>query len=201
MAIKRAEFIKSMRRKCDYPELGLPEIAVAGRSNSGKSSLINCLANHGSLAKVSGTPGKTRLVNFFRFLAENDFILVDLPGYGYARVSKVEKNEWSEMVEDYFAATHRLKALLVLMDIRHKPNEYDKQMLYWAQVYSVPFVIVATKADKIAKSKRSNYIREILKELNIQAGISAIAFSSLDKTGKEELLAVIGDHVKEQVSV
>ncbi len=198
MVIKKAEFIKSMRQKSDYPELELPEIAVAGRSNSGKSSLINCLANHGSLAKVSGTPGKTRLVNFFRFKAEEEFVLVDLPGYGYARVSKDEKKTWMDMIEGYFAVTKRLKALLALMDIRHEPNDYDKQMLYWAQYYSIPFVIVATKADKIAKSKRIHYIRDILKELNIQAGIPTVAFSSLDKTGREELCAVIGDYIKEQ---
>jgi GTP-binding protein len=196
MEIKKAEFVKSMRQKKDYPDLNLPEIAVAGRSNSGKSSLINCLANNGSLAKVSGTPGKTRLVNFFKFHTDRtEFLLVDLPGYGYAKVPKGEKNAWTEMIEGYFAVTENLKALLVLMDIRHKPNDFDRQMLYYAQYHSVPFVVVATKADKIAKSKRPAYVKGLLGELGIQAGVPAAAFSSADRSGKGELLAIIEEHM------
>jgi len=198
MEIKKAEFIKSMRQKKDYPDLNLPEIAIAGRSNSGKSSLINCLANNGSLAKVSGTPGKTRLVNFFKFFTNtSEFILVDLPGYGYAKVSKSEKSAWTGMIEDYFAVTENLKALLVLMDIRHKPNDFDAQMLYYAQYRCVPFVIIATKADKIAKSKRPHYVKGILSELGIEAGISTVAFSSADRSGKTELLSIIQEHLGE----
>lgn len=197
MEVKRAEFVKSMRQKKDYPEADLPEIAVAGRSNSGKSSLVNTLANHGSLAKVSGTPGKTRLVNFFKFFGERDFLLVDLPGYGYARVSKTEKKAWMDMIEGYFAVTSHLKLLLVLMDIRHKPNEFDAQMLYWAQYYSVPFAVVGTKADKIAKSKRQNRMRELLRELKIEAGVPAVPFSSLDRSGKIELLNIIEEYIRE----
>lgn len=197
MIIKKAVFIKSMRLQKDYPVLDLPEIAVAGRSNSGKSSLINCISNHRSLARISSTPGKTRLVNFFSFSSDKDFILVDLPGYGFARVSKDEKKAWMDMIEGYFQVTQHLKLLLVLMDIRHKPNDFDKQMLYFAQYYSIPFAIVATKADKVAKSKRIYSIRDIMKELNIVAGIPAVAFSALDKSGKEELLDVIAQYIKE----
>lgn len=197
MIIKKAVFLKSMRLQKDYPALDLPEIAVAGRSNSGKSSLVNCISNHGLLAKVSATPGKTRLVNFFCFSGDKDFLLVDLPGYGFARVSKDEKKAWMDMIEGYFQVTKHLKLLLVLMDIRHKPNELDRQMLYFAQYYSIPFAIVATKADKVAKSKRIYSIRDIMNELNIMAGIPAVAFSSLDKSGKDELLDVIAEYIKE----
>ena len=196
MIVKKAEFVKSMRLRSDYADLGLPEVAVAGRSNSGKSSLINCLAQSRSLAKVSGTPGKTRLVNFFRFTAETDFTLVDLPGYGFARVSKDEKKAWADMIEAFFSVTQHMKLLLVLMDIRHKPNEFDRQMLWYAQYYSLPFVIVATKADKIAKSKRIYSVREIMKELNIQAGVPAVPVSSLDGSGKEALLQVIHEYIR-----
>ena len=178
-----------MRQAGDYLDLGFPEIAIVGRSNSGKSSLINCICQNSKLARVSKAAGKTRLINFF--LLNEDSVLVDLPGYGYAKVSKSEKDAWESMVEAYFGATKHLRAVFVLMDIRHKPNEFDKRMLYWAQYNCVPFVIVATKADKISKAQRKQHIDVILKELNIQAGIDTIAFSSLDKTGRGELLDVM----------
>lgn len=189
MVIKKARFVKSMRQIGDYLDLGFPEIAIVGRSNSGKSSLINCLSQNSKLARVSKEAGKTRLINFF--LLNEDSILVDLPGYGYAKVSKSEKNAWEGMVEAYFSATRHLQAIFVLMDIRHKPNEFDKKMLFWAQYNCVPFILVATKADKISKAQRKQHTDAILKELGIQAGIDIVAFSSLNKTGREELLKVM----------
>lgn len=170
-------------------DYGLPEIAIAGRSNAGKSSLINCITNHSKLAKTSSTPGKTRLVNFFKL--NREVVLTDLPGYGYAKVSKTEKASWDSMVSDYFNTTKNLRCIFVLMDIRHSPNEFDKQMLYYSQVMCIPFVLVATKADKIAKSKRPHYVKNILAELKIQAGVDTVAFSSLDKTGKEQVTELI----------
>lgn len=178
-----------MRAQEDYLDLGFPEIAVVGRSNAGKSSLINCLCRNSKLARVSKEAGKTRLINFF--LLNEDNVLVDLPGYGYAKVSKSEKNAWESMVEAYFNATKHLQAILVLMDIRHRPNGFDKRMLTWAQYNCIPFVLVATKADKISKAQRKQHIDAMLKELGIQSGIDIVAFSSLDKTGREELLKIM----------
>lgn len=178
-----------MKSERDYVNYSLPEIAIAGRSNAGKSSLINLITNNSKLAKVSSTPGKTRLVNFF--LLNDEVILTDLPGYGYAKVSKQEKATWDQMVSDYFEITDNLRCIFVLMDIRHLPNDYDKQMLYYSQVKCIPFVLVATKADKIAKSKRIHYIKKILDELKIQSGVDTVAFSTLDKTGKEDITELI----------
>lgn len=193
MIIKKAEFVKSMKSKSDYPSLSLPEIAIAGRSNAGKSSLINCLTNNSKLARVSKEAGKTRLINFFKM---NDrFFLVDLPGYGFAKVSKDLKGSWDEMMGGYFTMSKNLKAVLILMDIRHAPNSYDKHMIAYLQMLSCPFIIVATKADKISKARRKQHTDMIMKELNIQAGIHIIPFSSLDKTGKQELLDVIEEHL------
>ena len=140
--IKNSKFLKSMKSAGNYVDYGLPEIAIAGRSNAGKSSLINCITNNSKLAKVSSTPGKTRLVNFF--MLNNEIVLTDLPGYGYAKVSKQEKATWDKMVSDYFETTDNLRCVFVLMDIRHLPNDFDKQMLYYSQVKCLPFVLVET---------------------------------------------------------
>ena len=148
-------------RDRDYPEEGRPEIAFAGKSNVGKSSLINYMTNNKKLAYVSKQPGKTRLINYF--LVNDSFYLVDLPGYGFARVSKTEKESWARMMEQYFAVAKNLRALVILVDIRHKPTQDDLQMIEWAAHYGVPFMIAATKADKIAKSKRYNYAVDVYK--------------------------------------
>ena len=185
MLVKNARFLKSMKKKADYPDTGLPEIAICGKSNVGKSSLINYLTNNYKLAKVSSTPGKTRLVNFF--VINEAFMLVDLPGYGFAKVSHSEKNSWSEMVEGYLKASRNIRALLILLDIRHKPTEDDRMMFEWAALFGLSVIIVATKADKIAKTKRP----AALKQLSSAVGdieYPVVAVSSQTRIGAEALL-------------
>lgn len=186
MRITKARFLKSMKSKPDYPELDMPEIAICGKSNVGKSSLINLLTNNSKLAKVSGSPGKTRLVNFF--ILNEEFALVDLPGYGYAKVSKSEKNTWGKMMEDYFDVTNNLRAFLILLDIRHKPTADDKMMVDWAAHFGLHVIIVATKADKIAKTKRHQRLKEIKKTIDEGIDYPIVAVSALKKTGVEALL-------------
>ncbi len=185
MLIKNARFLKSMKKKGDYPETGLPEIAICGKSNVGKSSLINYLTNNYKLAKVSSTPGKTRLVNFF--VINEAFMLVDLPGYGFAKVSHSEKDSWSEMVEGYLKTSQQLKALLILLDIRHKPTADDKLMFEWAALFGLSVIIVATKADKIAKTKRPAALKQLAQAVS-DIEYPVVAVSSQSRIGAEALL-------------
>lgn len=199
--IKKAVFHTSAKKGTEHPESGLPEIAVAGKSNVGKSSLINYLTNNSKLARVSKQPGKTRLVNYFTI---NDaFYLVDLPGYGFARVSKAERESWGSMMEEYFESAASLRGLLILMDIRHDPSAEDVQMVRWADHFGVPYAIVATKADKIAKSKRINYARSIERYIMGEAELSikpqVLWVSSFEKRGGEDVLAYIGGRLEERV--
>ena len=193
MEIKKASFYTSMKHADGYPNDGKPEIAFAGKSNVGKSSLINFLANNGKLAYVSKQPGKTRLINYF--LVNEAFYLVDLPGYGFARVSKAEKESWADMMEHYFAAAKFLRALVILADIRHEPTEDDLQMIKWAAHFKIPFLVAATKADKVAKSKRYHYAMKMAKyiaeNLDIDTDFEILPVSSAGKTGKEKLLGYL----------
>ena len=193
MEIKKAAFIKSMVDIKDHPGGELPEIAVAGKSNVGKSSLINYLCNQKKLAKTSGTPGKTRLVNFF--LINESFYLVDLPGYGYAKVAKSEQMSWARMIEGYLAQTRHLKAIMILLDIRHQPTANDMMMFNWAAQYGLPVICAATKADKIAKSKRFNQINMIKKTIGYGKGFDIYPVSSQDKFGGEALADVISAYL------
>lgn len=188
MIVKNAEFIVSIKDIKGYSNTDLPEIAISGKSNVGKSSLINFLANQKRLAYTSKKPGKTRLINFFKF--NGSFYLVDLPGYGFSKVSKAEKASWSAMVEDYFRATGQLKLLLVLLDIRHDPTEDDLQMIAYASYYGIPCALIVTKADKVAKSKRKNALAHIRK-ITGMGDADMAAVSAQGKFGGEELLAVL----------
>jgi len=186
-AINQAKFVTSVGQGQTYPAPLACEVAVVGRSNVGKSSLINCLTNNGKLAKTSQTPGKTRLVNYF--LLNNAFYLVDLPGYGFAKRSKDEQAEWGDLIGSYMSSG-RPKHLLLLVDIRHEPSPEDREMFRWTLHAGVPFTIVATKADKISKSQRMVAANKAAKLLGAPA--FAIPFSAEEKIGKDALIERIG---------
>ena len=185
--IRQAEFVTSAGTEGAYPSPLPCEIAIVGKSNVGKSSLINRLANNQKLAKTSAQPGKTRLVNFF--LLNKAMYLVDLPGYGFAKASKTEQKSWGELHERYLQSG-RVKHLLMLIDIRHAPTQDDLQMFRYLIYYNIPYTLVATKADKIAKSKCRQEANRRAKELG--APPFAIPFSSETGDGKAELVARIG---------
>ena len=186
-AIKQAAFLTSVGQGSVYPPAACCEIAIVGKSNVGKSSLINSLCNNKKLAKTSQTPGKTRLINFF--LINRSFHLVDLPGYGFARASKTEQQGWGELMESYLGSG-RVRHLFLLLDIRHAPTAEDRQMFQWLLYYGVPFTLVATKADKLAKSKRQQAANAAAKALG--APPYAIPFSTETGDGRDALLTRIG---------
>lgn len=186
MIIKNSEFIKSAASKKDYPESLLPEIAFAGRSNVGKSSFVNKFLMRKNIARVSKTQGKTRLINFFK--VNNEFVLVDLPGYGYASVSKSEQHSWGKMMEDYLNTRNQLEAVFLLLDIRHTPTEDDMIMLNYIIERGLVPVIILTKADKLAKTKIEPRVDEFKEMLGID---DIYAFSSTSGYGREELLTVV----------
>lgn len=186
MRIKQSEFIISAVQRHQYPIDNRNEVAFVGRSNVGKSSIINSLTNRRKLAKVSGTPGKTRLVNFF--LINNDFYLVDLPGYGYAKVSKKEKESWGSTIETYLTGRDQLKRIVLLVDSRHKPTADDVMMYEWAKHFGYNVVVVATKSDKLKNSefkKSESLIKETLK---LSADDKFYFYSSLNKKGTDQLI-------------
>ena len=188
MIIKKASFITSAAGAKDMIVSELPQVAVVGKSNVGKSSFINYLANDGKLARTSKEPGRTRLINYFLF--NEDFILTDLPGYGFARVSIEEKKKWAATIEDYLDNEDNLRLVCFLVDIRHDPTEDDKIMYNYLFKRAVPFIIVATKSDKIAKSKVKNQLRHLASVLKVGMD-NILPVSSQNKTGKEEVLEKI----------
>ena len=188
MEIKNAEFITSMAKYAEQPPISLPQLAVVGKSNVGKSSLINALCNRKKLCKVSATPGKTRLINIF--LINNTFHLVDLPGYGFAKVDKAEKQRWGEMMEGYFQHSTLLRHCLLLVDIRHEPTEDDITIARFFRATGVPFTVIATKADKISRGARQKYLAPICRALLVQPW-EIFPFSSEDGSGRPELLQKI----------
>jgi len=186
MEIKQSEFKTSAVKPEQYPDDNRIEIAFVGRSNVGKSSLINTLTNRRKLVKVSGTPGKTRLINFF--LINNGFYFVDLPGYGYAKVSKSEKASWGSMMEKYLVNRPQLKKVVLLVDSRHKPTGDDILMYNWIRHYGYEVVVVATKKDKLTKNELQKSVKVIKETLKLSKDQSILFFSSLKKEGKEDLL-------------
>ena len=187
MRITKAKLAKTVYQTSQYEDFSMAEIAVVGRSNAGKSSLINKLCNNGKWARVSSEPGKTRSINFF--LINEELMLVDLPGYGFARRSAGERQSWQQLVEGYFTVTQRLRHLFLLCDIRHAPSAGDLQMVEYLRFYRIPFTLVATKADKIAKSKRKQAARSVASAIGTE---DFVAFSAMDGYGMEELLDRIG---------
>lgn len=171
--------------KSQYPAEGIPEIALAGRSNVGKSSIINTLLNRRNFARTSQTPGKTRTINFY--LINNEFYFVDLPGYGYAKIAKSEKEKWGGIMERYLESRQELCSIFLLVDIRHEPTADDKLMYEWIKHFGYNCVIIATKADKISRGQYQKHISIIRKKLQIESSEKVIPVSSLKKTGVEEL--------------
>lgn len=184
MKVTKAEFVISAVKPEQYPKLHVPEIALAGRSNVGKSSLINKLINRKNLARTSQKPGKTQTLNFY-FINEQ-FFFVDVPGYGYAKVSKAEREAWGTMIETYFLNREQLRGALLVIDIRHKPTNDDIAMYDWFNYYGIPVIIIATKADKISKGKREKQLKHIRQILNTDKNDRIIAFSAETGEGKDQ---------------
>ena len=183
MKISSVEFVKSAVKVKDYPPESRGEVAFAGRSNVGKSSLINTLVNRKKLAKISSTPGRTRTINYF--VINDDFYFVDLPGYGYAKVSKSMRESWRPMVDNYLKSK-RLDGLILIIDIRRNPGEEELNFKLWLDKYKIPVIFVLTKSDKIKRNKRFSRIKEITAKLNVTKS-DVLVFSAVSKEGKEEL--------------
>lgn len=189
LIIRNLEFLGGMSEKGGWrPPSDLPEIAFAGRSNVGKSSLLNTLVRRKSFARVSRTPGRTREINFFR--VNNGFVLVDLPGYGYARISKEKKSEWRPMIEAYLRRTGALRGIVLLLDIRREPTDDDRAMLDFLAEVEVPTIVALTKTDKLTKSAAQGRAAEISRALALDAD-QVIPFSAVTGAGRVELLEAI----------
>lgn len=189
MKIVKSELGTVAVKPSQYPPDDMPEIAFAGRSNVGKSSLLNTLTGRKKLARVSGSPGKTRTINFY--VINDAFRIVDLPGYGYAKVSKSVTENWGDMMENYFQRREGLKKVIQLVDIRHKPSAQDIQMYQYLRHYGLDGIVVATKADKVSRNEAQKCISVIRKTLELSKEDKVIPISSLKKTGYENLLIEI----------
>lgn len=193
MVIKSSELETVCGIKSSFPENQGVEIAFAGKSNVGKSSLINGLLNRKALARTSSQPGKTQTINFYKI--NNDFYFVDLPGYGYAKVSQKEREQWGKMIERYLHTSKQLKAVFLLVDIRHEPSENDKMMYDWICHNGFRPVIIATKLDKIKRSGVSKNLKIIRTGLGMEKEDLLFPFSALTKQGREEILAFVDSMV------
>ncbi len=185
MKFLQAEFIISAEKLSQCPDFTLPEYPLLGRSNVGKSSFINGLANRKNLAKTSNTPGKTRLINFFNF--SDKFMIADLPGYGYAKVSKEAQNRWQKYLEEYLLNRKQIKSLIQLIDARHDVQKNDLQMREWVKAYNLPIVTILTKMDYVPKSKTLSVVKKIEKEL----GGIVLPFSAVDNRYNEKVFELL----------
>ena len=193
MRIIRSELEAVAVRPNQYPDANLDEIAFVGRSNVGKSSLLNLLTNRKSLARVSGNPGKTRTINFY--LINDAFRFVDLPGYGYAKVSKSITADWDRMMDDFFKQRKNLRRVVQLVDIRHEPSKLDLQMYEYLRSYGLDGLVCATKADKISGNQKQKNLSVIRKSLNLGKDDKIVAVSALKKTGHDVLLNYIAEEL------
>ena len=189
MKVHNAEIVISAVQPEQYPKSKLPEIALAGRSNVGKSSFINTLINRKGLARTSGKPGKTQTLNFY--LIEEALHFVDVPGYGYAKVSKTERAKWGKMIETYITEREQLQAVVSLVDMRHDPSAEDIQMYEFLKYYNIPVIVVATKCDKIKKNQWNKHESAIKRKLDFDPSDDFIVFSSETKEGKDKAWAAI----------
>lgn len=194
MNINFAEITISAVSPAQYPSEGYPEVALAGRSNVGKSTFINTMINRKKLVRTSSKPGKTRTINFYNI--ENSFFFVDVPGYGYAQVSKTEREKWGKMMNDYFTLRETLVLTVLLVDFRHEPTEADQQMYDFLKYYDLPVLVVATKADKVSSSKWNKHTNTIKASLEFEETDDFIIFSSETKHGKEEAWKVLSSAVQ-----
>ncbi len=186
MKIKNVELELVCGPTSKLPENSLPELAFAGKSNVGKSSLINCLVNRKSLARTSSQPGKTQTINYYN--VNKEIYFVDLPGYGFAKVSEAEKKRWGEMIENYLNSSKMLRVVFLLVDIRHNPSANDKQMFEWIEYMGFEPVIIATKADKLKRSQVDKHIKQIREGLSAGKDTIIVPFSSTSKQGVDTVL-------------
>ncbi|MDN5708630.1 MAG: ribosome biogenesis GTP-binding protein YihA/YsxC [Planococcus sp. (in: firmicutes)] len=183
MKVHNVELVISAVRPAQYPETELPEFALAGRSNVGKSSFINKLIGRKSMARISSKPGKTQTLNFYKI--EEDLFFVDVPGYGYAKVSKTEREAWGKMIETYITSREQLRAVVQIVDLRHPPSKDDQMMYDFMKHYGIPCIIIATKADKIPKGKWDKHKKIVREGLDMEKGDPLIVFSSETGLGQE----------------
>ncbi|SFM06112.1 GTP-binding protein [Gracilibacillus orientalis] len=194
MKVNKAEIVISAVSEKQYPTDRWPEIALSGRSNVGKSSFINKLINRKNLARTSSKPGKTQTLNFYTI---NDaFYFVDVPGYGYAKVSKKEREKWGKMMEEYFSLRDTLRLTVMIVDIRHKPSEDDVMMYNFLKFYEIPVLVVATKLDKIPKNKKATHLKRVIDTLELDPDDSVIPFSAETSEGKEDVWSYLLNYLK-----
>jgi GTP-binding protein len=189
MKVNEAELVISAVKKEQYPHDRLPEFALAGRSNVGKSSFINKMINRKALARTSSKPGKTQTLNFYKI--ENSMYFVDVPGYGFAKVSKLEREKWGKMIETYITIREQLKAVLLIVDLRHPPTNDDCLMYDFLKHHQIPCIVVATKADKIPKGKWASHLKTARDTLKLRSGDEIILFSSETGEGKDKIWATL----------
>ncbi len=194
MKITSAEFIKSAVWPPQYPAATLPEIAFVGRSNVGKSSLINTLVGRKNLAKTSNTPGRTQLINFFAINKKVSF--VDLPGYGFAKVAQSVKKDWGDMIESYLRERQNLCLVIFILDIRRSPSADDLSLRDWLTHYRIPYVYILTKADKLSNNQAIAQTRAIAKALRVSAGNKLIIFSAKTQKGKSDIWQFLENHLR-----
>ena len=189
MNVTKAEMIITAGLSSQFPVHDMPEIGFAGKSNVGKSSLLNAMLNRKALARTSSQPGKTQTINFYN--VQDTYMFVDLPGYGYAKVSKTDRERWGKLIEGYLEKREQLKKIILLIDIRHEVGNNDKMMYDWIKHYHNEVIVVATKMDKIKRSQVQKHLSMIRKGLNLMPEDKLVGFSSETKQGKEELWKII----------
>jgi GTP-binding protein len=189
MKIVSTEFVISAMRRDQLPEDGLPEIALAGRSNVGKSSLINRMIERKNLARTSSQPGKTQQLNFYR--VNGSMYFVDFPGYGYAKVSRAQRAKWGRFIESYIRERKQLKLQLLIVDLRHPPTEDDRLMYDWLRHFGIPTCVVATKADKVPRTHRHRHLRVVRETLGLDDGVPLVMFSAETGEGRDELWEIV----------
>ncbi|WP_338750464.1 ribosome biogenesis GTP-binding protein YihA/YsxC [Bacillus sp. FJAT-52991] len=194
MKVNQVEMVISAVKPEQYPDSTLPEFALAGRSNVGKSSFINKMINRKSMARISSKPGKTQTLNFYKI--EEALYFVDVPGYGFAKVSKKEREAWGKMIETYLTTREQLRACVLIIDLRHPPTEDDVMMYNFLKHYDIPAVVIATKADKIPKGKWQKHLKVVKEKLEFEPEDDIVVFSSETGQGKDEVWKVLQRRMK-----